>query len=112
MADTRVEESAGHIDGVDMTSIINALAELGHLAEPTEQVTVLASPEWSLVLHWLSVNSPHDAFDSLLTALGGKVLMHYQGAHKDPPARIEVFDSDGELLAALNLQETDKDAAG
>jgi len=51
MADIRVEESAGHIDGVDMAAIVSVLGELGHLAEPTDQITVLASPEWSLVLH-------------------------------------------------------------
>ena len=100
MADIRVEESAGHIDGPDMAAIINVLGELGHSAESTEQITVLASPEWYLVLHWLSGNSPAGSFDSLLTDLRGKVLMHYEDAHKDPPARIEVFDPDGELLAS------------
>ncbi len=34
-----------------MAAIIRVLGELGHMAESTEQITVLASPEWSLVLH-------------------------------------------------------------
>src|ERR1019366_6036497 len=97
MADIRVEESAGHIDGVDMAAIISVLGELGHLGESTKQVTVLASSEWSLVLHWPSGNSSEGSFDSFLVALKAKVSMHFQDAHKDPPARIEVFDSDGEL---------------
>jgi|SRR5450631_3815268 hypothetical protein len=100
MADIGVEESAGHIDGVDMAAIISVLGELGHVGESTEQITVLASPEWSLVLHWLSGNSPEGSFDSFLRALESKVSMHYQNAHKDPPARIEVFDPDGQLLAS------------
>jgi len=100
MADIRVEECAGHIDGVDMAAIISVLGELGHLAESTDQITVLASPEWSLVLHWPSENSPEGSFDPFLMALEAKVSMHYQNAHKEPPARIEVFDPDGELLAS------------
>lgn len=106
MADIGVEESAGHIDGVDMAAIITVLGELGHSAESTEQITVLASPKWSLVLHWLSGSSPEGLLDSFLRALESKVLEHFQNAHKDPPARIEVFDPDGELLAALDLPES------
>jgi hypothetical protein len=100
MADIGVEESAGHIDGVDMAAIVSVLGELGHLSEPTKQITVLASPEWSLVLHWPSGSSPGGSFDSFLMDLKGKVLMHYEDAHKDPPTRIEVFDTNGELLAS------------
>ena len=100
MADIWVEESAGRIDGVDMAAIITVLGELGHSGESTEQITVLASPEWSLVLHWRRGNSPEGSFDSFLRTLESKVLEHYQNAHKDPPARIELFDPDGELLAS------------
>jgi hypothetical protein len=78
MADTLVEQNPVRIDDEDMDAILAAPRELERDPESTEQQAVLKAAWWVLVLHWLSDDAGHFAFDSFLNVLGHRVWKHYR----------------------------------
>ena len=85
--------------------ILAALEEAGVKAEATEQTTLLKAAWWVLVLHWVGDDLPHLGFDSMLTLLGQRVWKDYREYGKSPPARIDVYDSEDDVVGTIEIQD-------
>lgn len=105
MADTLVERNPIRFDEEDMDAILAALRDLDRDPQPTDQEALFKAAWWVLVLHWLSDDATHFAFDSFLTVLGHKVWKHFRDREKDPPKRIDVLDAKGNTLASQEVEE-------
>jgi inactivated superfamily I helicase len=104
-----VERNLVHMDDADTVAILAALEELGVVAESTEQTMLLKTAWWVLTLHWLGDDLPHLGFDSLLTLLGQRVWKHYRERKLEGPARIDVYDSDDEIIASHETNDDGDD---
>jgi len=114
MAQLLIEENFQHLDGQDVESLIEALAELGLRAEPTQPRTGTHSGDWTLVLHWLMDDIAEITGDAVAAALvvavtGALDQVHsvgYGGTSvrgRTLPVRIDVRGRAGELLASVAM---------
>ena len=104
-----IEENFQHLDGQDVESLIEALAELGLSAEPTQPRTGTRNGEWVLVLHWLRDDTRQITEDALAAALVTAVSgvlgqVHPVGTSvrgRSLPIRIDIRGRAGELLRSV-----------
>jgi hypothetical protein len=107
-----VEQNHVHMDDADTAVVLAALEELGVQAEATEQTTVLKAAWWVLTLHWIGDDLPHLGFDSLLTLLGQRVWRHYRDLGKMGPSRIDIYNSEDEIITSHDIEDEAPDDSG
>jgi hypothetical protein len=114
MAQLLIEENFQHLDGQDVESLIEALAELGLSAEPTQPRTATRSGDWALVLHWLRDDTgriTEDAVAASLVMTVTRILgqVHSAGAGgtrvrgRTLPVRIDIRGRAGELIKSVAI---------
>lgn len=109
MPDTFVERNPVHVDDADMDFILASIRSLGRDPEPMDQKRSLKAAWWVLILHWLTDDGEHFAFDTFLTVVGTTVWKHFRERGKDPPARIDVVDIAGKPLASHAVEEPESE---
>ncbi|MDH6108391.1 hypothetical protein P3T36_003965 [Kitasatospora sp. MAP12-15] len=114
MTQLLIEENFQHLDGQDLVSLIEALAELGLNAEPTQPRTVTRGDDWALVLHWLRDDIGQITEDAVAAALVTAVTevlgqVHSVGAGgtsvrgRAVPLRIDIRGRAGELIKSIAM---------
>ncbi|WP_327071169.1 hypothetical protein OG500_36555 [Kitasatospora sp. NBC_01250] len=114
MAQLLVEENFQHLDGQDVELLIEALAELGLTAEPTQPRTATRGDDWALILHWLRDDTEPITGDAVAAALVTSVARELCQAHaagpggtsvrgRTLPVRIDIRGRSGELLKSLAM---------
>lgn len=114
MAQLLIEENFQHLDGQDVESLIEALAELGLRAEPTQPRAGSRSGDWVLVLHWLGDDIGQIAEDGVAAALVVAVTEVMGQVHsvgpggtsvqgRTLPVRIEIRGRAGELIRSIAM---------
>lgn len=114
MAQLLIEENFQHLDGQDVESLIEAFAELGLRAEPTQPRGEAGRRDWVLSLHWLRDDLAPISDPALGQAVVGAVrsvlcqehVTGYGGTRvlgRTLPARVEIRDRSGALVTALPL---------
>jgi hypothetical protein len=109
-----IEENFQHLDGQDVESLIEALAELGLSAEPTQPRTGTRSGDWALVLHWLRDDTEQITEDALAAALVMAVTEVMGQVHpvgpggtsvrgRTLPVRIDIRGCAGELIKSVAM---------
>ncbi|WP_329563707.1 hypothetical protein [Kitasatospora sp. NBC_01266] len=112
MAQLLIEENFQHLDGQDVEALIEALAELGIRAEPTQPRTASRSGDWVLVLHWLGDDLGQITEDSVAAALVTAVRGVLGQEHpvgpggtsvrgRTLPVRVEIRGRTGELVKSV-----------
>ncbi|MFD0403136.1 hypothetical protein ACFV84_24295 [Kitasatospora sp. NPDC059811] len=112
MTQLLIEENFQHLDGQDVESLIEALAEFGLNAEPTQPRTGTRNGEWALVLHWLGDDIGPITEDAVTTALVMAVTEVLGRAHsagpggtsvrrRTLPVRIDIRGRTGELITSV-----------
>ena len=107
-----IEENFQHLDGQDVESLIEALAELSLSAEPTQPRTGTRNGEWALVLHWLRDDTGQITDDAVAAALVTAVRAVLGQVHpvglsgtsvrgRSLPIRIDIRGRAGELLRSV-----------
>lgn len=118
MAQLLIEENFQHLDGQDVESLIEALAELGLRAEPTQPRTRTHSPGWTLVLHWLLDDPGQITEAAVLAGLVAAVTGTLGRPHpvgnggssvrgRTLPVRIDIRGRAGDLLTSVTLPGAD-----
>ncbi len=112
MAQLLIEENFQHLDGQDVESLIEAIAELGLSAEPTQPRGGTRSGDWALVLHWLRDDTglvTEEAVAAGLVRAVTQVLgqVHLAGPGgtsvrgRTLPVRIDIRGRAGELIKSV-----------
>ncbi|GAB2730706.1 hypothetical protein [Kitasatospora kifunensis] len=114
MAQLLIEENFQHLDGQDVELLIEALAELGLAAEPTQPRSVTRSGDWALVLHWLRDDVGKITEDAVAAALVTSVTAVLGQEHavgpggtsvrgRTLPVRIDIRGRAGELIKSVAM---------
>ncbi|MFF7635115.1 hypothetical protein ACFZB9_18460 [Kitasatospora sp. NPDC008050] len=114
MAQLLVEENFQHLDGQDVELLIEALAELGLSAEPTQPRTGTRGEDWALILHWLRDDTEPITGDAVAAALVTSVTQVLCQVHaagpggtsvrgRTLPVRIDIRGHSGELIKSLAM---------
>ncbi|MFG2846915.1 hypothetical protein ACGF12_27625 [Kitasatospora sp. NPDC048296] len=114
MAQLLIEENFQHLDGQDVESLIEALAELGLSAEPTQPRTGTRRGDWTLVLHWLRDDTGQITEDAVAAALVTAVTEVLGQQHpagpggtivrgRTLPVRIDIRGRSGELIKSVAM---------
>ena len=114
MAHMLIEENFQHLDGQDVELLIEAFADLGLSAEPTQPRTGSRSGAWVLVLHWLRDDLGQITEDAVATALVTAVTAVLGQAHsigaggtsvrgRTVPVRIDIRGRAGELIKSITM---------
>ncbi|MFI9274151.1 hypothetical protein ACIGXM_26105 [Kitasatospora sp. NPDC052896] len=114
MAQLLIEENFQHLDGQDVESLIEALAELGLSAEPTQPRTGSRNGDWALVLHWLRDDIGRITEDAVAAALVMAVTEVLGQVHpvgpggtsvrgRTLPVRIDIRGRSGELIKSVAM---------
>ncbi|MGF1431315.1 hypothetical protein [Kitasatospora sp. LaBMicrA B282] len=114
MAQLLIEENFQHLDGQDVESLIEALAEFGLSAEPTQPRTACRSGDWTLVLHWLRDDTGRITEDALAASLVLTVTRILGQEHaagnggtsvreRTLPARIDIRGRAGDLIKSVAM---------
>jgi hypothetical protein len=112
MAQLLIEENFQHLDGQDVEELIEALAELGLNAEPTQPRSTPERHGWVLILHWLrdDVEPITDEFlaaevvDTVRTVLLKEHQVGFGGTSvrgRMLPVRIEIRSRSGALIKSM-----------
>ncbi|MER7672475.1 hypothetical protein ABTY61_29015 [Kitasatospora sp. NPDC096128] len=112
MTQLLIEENFQHLDGQDVEVLIEALAELGLSAEPTQPRTGARRGDWALVLHWLGEDTGQITEDAVAAALVTAVTEVLGQVHpagpggtsvrgRTLPVRIDIRGRSGELIKSV-----------
>jgi hypothetical protein len=114
MAQLLIEENFQHLDGQDVESLIEAFAELGLSAEPTQPRSGTRRGDWVLALHWLRDDIGQITGDAVAAALVTAVTevlgqQHLAGPGgtsvqgRTLPVRIDIRGRAGELIRSVAM---------
>jgi hypothetical protein len=114
MTQLLIEENFQHLDGQDVESLIEALAELGLSAEPTQPRTGTRRGDWALVLHWLRDDIGQITEDAVAASLVTAVTKMLGQVHpagpggtsvrgRTLPVRIDIRGRAGELIKSVAM---------
>ncbi|MET8628854.1 hypothetical protein ABZW30_34820 [Kitasatospora sp. NPDC004669] len=122
MTQLLIEENFQHLDGQDVESLIEALAELGLSAEPTQPRTGARNDDWALVLHWLRDDIGQITEDAVAAALVKAVTEVLGQVHsvglggtsvrgRTLPVRIDIRGRAGELIKSVAMPGAEAEPA-
>ncbi|MFI9272035.1 hypothetical protein ACIGXM_15115 [Kitasatospora sp. NPDC052896] len=103
MDEILVEENFAHIDGSDMNVILDLLDELNLEAEPTAPRSSGRGRRWELTMHWQPAGPIPESTDAALPTAVARIRDHFVTTGKQPPSRVAVYDRDGRVLRAFQL---------
>jgi hypothetical protein len=107
MADVLVQQS-WRIDDEDLAVIVDALAEAGLDAAPTDDTRILKADWWVLTLEWAAGHADK-LVEPALTLLAAKLWRHVRSKKppQDPPRFIDLLGPDGDVIKRVEVDGDD-----